>query len=888
MKGKSTVHVGEKPYMCSVCGRGFSHSSGLSNHKRSHTGKKPWECGDCGKGFSYPFQLETHRRSHTGERPFTCSVCGKGFTQPSNLLTHQRTHTGEKLFTCSECGKGFTDSNNLLRHQRTHTGERLFTCSVCGKGFTQLSNLLTHQRTHTGERPFICSVCGKAFTQSSNLLTHQRTHTGERPFTCSMCDKSFAHSSHLLTHQRTHTGERLFTCSVCGKGFTHSSHLLTHQRVHTGERPFTCTVCEKRFAQSSTLLKHQRVHTGERPFTCSVCGKGFTQSSNLLRHQQVHKRRESPVVSSELPSLQFCSNKLCLSELHLYGFTHLASIESAFATPSGTTPVGKKDWKIMASASAIFSLTFLSTFGCISFRPGDLSTFNLIHLTHLVPQNQIQQCVLLLWTGYILRFIEWVLLIILGGKDDHVHHLGCLVEMQWKLPKAAQVKVDEFFGMMLDHHHGMAKCQEQSMGLCTTFVGLIKAFDTISREDLWKILEKLCWPEKFITMVWQLHDSMPARVWMQDVGVAGQASIYCPSLIPLEKVVVSCVVMSCAFILASWQMFARTNDLRDYSARALRCQESLCIVSPYSSHQNVSPPLTLNWPVVAGLIFTPFFEQVGELVGLEGAVEGALLDSSGPVYHGLLMWKEKCLAVLSVGQDFKHQCDWKSTTTHTAERVFQCTDCEKSFNQLHSLKKIAPFTAGETVHLFCVSTKSQLIVHLERHKDNHTMGKSWKCGDCGKEFNYPSKLESHRRSHTGERPFTCPVCWKGFTQSSGLLLHQRVHTGERPFTCSMCGKGFTQSSSLLLHQRVHAGKRPFTCSMCGKGFTQSSNLLAHQRVHTGERPFTCSVCGKGFAQSSNLLTHQRVHTGERPFTCSVCGKGFTQSPQVQRHQQVHK
>ncbi|XP_067894324.1 LOW QUALITY PROTEIN: uncharacterized protein [Heterodontus francisci] len=326
MKGKSTNHSGEKLYTCSVCGQGFSQSSGLSKHKRSHTGKKPCKYGDCGKGLNYPMELETHPRSHSLERPFTCLECGKGFTKTSALLTHERVHTGERPFACSECGKGFTTSSNLLTHQRVHTGERPFSCSECGKGFTTSSALLRHQRvhirerpfkcshcvtgfkqpsdvtehycTHMGERPFICSECGKGFTTSFDLLTHQRVHTGERPFTCSDCGKGFTQSSHLLIHQRVHTGEKPFICSECGKGFTSSSGLLKHQRVHTDERPFRCSHCGTGFKRTSDLTEHQRTHTGERPFTCSKCGKGFTQSSNLLTHQRVHTG-ERPFTCSE-------------------------------------------------------------------------------------------------------------------------------------------------------------------------------------------------------------------------------------------------------------------------------------------------------------------------------------------------------------------------------------------------------------------------------------------------------------------------------------------------------------------------------------------------------------------------------------------------------------
>ena len=45
-----------------------------------------------------------------------------------------------------------------------------------------------------------------------------------------------------------------------------------------------------------------------------------------------------------------------------------------------------------------------------------------------------------------------------------------------------------------------------------TFVDLTKAFETVSREGLWKIMAKFGCPAKFIAMVRQFHDGMLARV----------------------------------------------------------------------------------------------------------------------------------------------------------------------------------------------------------------------------------------------------------------------------------------------------------------------------------------------------------------------------------------
>ena len=59
------------------------------------------------------------------------------------------------------------------------------------------------------------------------------------------------------------------------------------------------------------------------------------------------------------------------------------------------------------------------------------------------------------------------------------------------------------------------KCQEQHCDLYMTFVDLTKAFDTVSRKGLWRIMEKFGCPGKFITIVRQVHDGMMVKV-MED------------------------------------------------------------------------------------------------------------------------------------------------------------------------------------------------------------------------------------------------------------------------------------------------------------------------------------------------------------------------------------
>ena len=56
------------------------------------------------------------------------------------------------------------------------------------------------------------------------------------------------------------------------------------------------------------------------------------------------------------------------------------------------------------------------------------------------------------------------------------------------------------------------KFQEQNREVFTTFVDLTKAFDTVSRAGLWKIMTKYGIPDKFLALVRSFHEGMQASV----------------------------------------------------------------------------------------------------------------------------------------------------------------------------------------------------------------------------------------------------------------------------------------------------------------------------------------------------------------------------------------
>nr|DBA15598.1 TPA: hypothetical protein GDO54_004790 [Pyxicephalus adspersus] len=245
----------------------------------------------------------------------------------------------------------------------------------------------------------------------------------------------------------------------------------------------------------------------------------------------------------------------------------------------------------------------------------------------------------------------------------------------------------------------------------------------------------------------------------------------------------------------------------------------------------------------------------------------------------------------------------KSTGGYRGDRLYRCSECDKSFCQ-----------------------NAALI----RHQRNHTGEKPFPCLDCGKSFTRKSILVEHRRIHTGEKPFSCLECGKCFTQRSGLLIHRKTHRGPMKFPCSGCGnffaptvntetgqietfcascrktnllppvspephghntkekvilvkesgKNLLQESKVLVQQKIPVGEKRYTCAECQKSFTRKSILVEHQRIHTGEKPFSCNQCWKSFTQRSGLVIHRRIHAREKIYSCSECRCIFTQKANV--------
>ena len=97
--------------------------------------------------------------------------------------------------------------------------------------------------------------------------------------------------------------------------------------------------------------------------------------------------------------------------------------------------------------------------------------------------------------------------VLLNRLNEHLEQSGLLPESQCGFKKDTETTDMIFTARQLQE-----KCQEQNVDLYMTFVDLTKAFDTVSREGLWKTVAKFGCPGRFIAMVRQFHDGMLTRI----------------------------------------------------------------------------------------------------------------------------------------------------------------------------------------------------------------------------------------------------------------------------------------------------------------------------------------------------------------------------------------
>lgn len=198
------IHENIKRLKCAYCPETFLHYSSKNLHEaKTHTKKKAYKCKDGGckdKAFYSQSQLILHtKRHHTNDRPFVCTICSKGYVVKGELDNHLITHNDDKRqHQCEICGKHFLRKSSILTHiQKVHIKDERYDCNYCDAKFPKIKLLATHIQDNHREY-YACDVCDKTFNNSRNLTSHKYLHKADKKFACPVCPKKKFGANHLL------------------------------------------------------------------------------------------------------------------------------------------------------------------------------------------------------------------------------------------------------------------------------------------------------------------------------------------------------------------------------------------------------------------------------------------------------------------------------------------------------------------------------------------------------------------------------------------------------------------------------------------------------------------------------------------------------------------
>ncbi|XP_034050322.1 histone-lysine N-methyltransferase PRDM9-like [Thalassophryne amazonica] len=293
-------------------------------------------CSDCGKSFTNEAYLKKHKAVvHQNVRPYVCTLCQKGFGQHHDLARHLRRHQKESqksdrnpdqevgatstlAVRCGECSIIFSSVDAFDKHMSDqHSEETLAEDPVPAddgdpdfiprhsEAKTRKSARKSPQRPQRLTAKSKISAITKLMAPKRSSTSAAQSEDGAEPgtsarnvkskykwYSCSRCKHTYRSPGELKAHK---CPLKQLKCGQCGATFSKTGFLKRHElMVHVNAKSFVCERCGKVFAKASNLKQHQKTNTCEKYhcaselFSCTFCPFSFTLKSYLIKHIKRH------------------------------------------------------------------------------------------------------------------------------------------------------------------------------------------------------------------------------------------------------------------------------------------------------------------------------------------------------------------------------------------------------------------------------------------------------------------------------------------------------------------------------------------------------------------------------------------------------------------------